>query len=71
MKTIKISSLWGAGYGTVYNSILISIINKISNSKVIFSNPSDCDILILGPYNIETISEKFFKFFKKKYHLIF
>lgn len=66
MKTIKISSLWGAGYGTVYNSILISIINKISNSKVIFSNPSDCDILILGPYNIETISEKFFKFFKKK-----
>lgn len=66
MKKIKISSLWGAGYGTVYNSIVISIIKRISNCEIIFSDPVDCDVLIIGPYNIATIYEKVFKYLKKQ-----
>lgn len=59
MKKIKISHLWTAGHETIINSVFFNLIKIISKNNIVFTTPSKCDLLILGPYNLETLSNRY------------
>ena len=59
MKKIKISHLWTAGHETIINSVFFNLIKIISKKNIVFTTPSKCDLLILGPYNLETLSNRY------------
>lgn len=58
MKKIKISHIWSPGISWVKSCLIINLIEKFSNKKLVFVSPKDADILIIGPYNIQTISNR-------------
>lgn len=68
MKIIKISHIWTPGIGTIKSSLIFNLIKNLSNKKIIFVSPKDADILIIGPYNIETLSNRIFKNFSRRIH---
>lgn len=51
--------MWTAGYETIVNSVLFNLIKIISKRNIIFTTPSKCDLLIIGPYNLETLSNRY------------
>ena len=55
MKNIKIGFLWCAD---VKNQVVFKILEKVSNSKIIITEPSKCDILFIGSYDHEFYSFK-------------
>ena len=55
MKNIKIGFLWCAD---VKNQGVFKILEKVSNSKIIITEPSKCDILFIGSYDHEFYSFK-------------
>jgi hypothetical protein len=61
MKIIKIAHLWTPGQGTIMSSLIFNLIKKLSNKKLVFVNPADADILIIGSYNIEKIYNRIAK----------
>jgi len=65
MKEIKISYLWTAGYETIVNTVFFNLLKIISKKKIVFTIPSKCDLLILGPYNLETLSNRYKKILQR------
>ncbi len=66
MKSIKISSVW-INPELVKNSLLYKIFNKLSKHNVQYVKPNECDILFLGPYNINSIKNRFLKYIDRKF----
>tara|TARA_B100001057_G_scaffold501155_1_gene621162 strand:- start:4835 stop:5806 length:972 start_codon:yes stop_codon:yes gene_type:complete len=76
MKNIKIGFLWCAD---VKNQVIFKILEKVSNSKLIITEPSKCDILFIGSYDHEfyslkrkifnkALNKKIIKNFSKTFH---
>ena len=68
MKKIKIGFLWCAD---LKDQVIFKILEKVSNSKLIITEPSKCDILFIGSYDHEfnkAISKKIIKNFSKTFH---
>ena len=59
MNVIKISFLWTAGYDTLVNSVFFNLLKIISKKEIIFTKPNNADILVLGPYNLESLSNRY------------
>lgn len=66
MKSIKISSVW-INPELVKNSLFFEIFNKLSSYNVKYVKPYECDILFLGPYNINSIKHRFLKYIDRKH----
>jgi len=69
MKEIKISSVYSLDRESIESTILYNLIRVLSKKKIIYSSPNQADILFVGPYNINTISNRFNIFLKKKVNL--
>lgn len=61
MKTIKVSHLWTAGKAFIENSVIFNLFKNLANKEVVFTSPLKADLLILGPYNLDSISHKIIK----------
>ena len=62
MNSIKVSHIF-----SVFNqSIICYLIKKISKKKIEFVTPDKCDLLFIGPYDLESIKRRIFQTFKKK-----
>jgi len=61
MKIIKVSHIWTSGIGHVMNSLIFNLIKNLSNKEIILVKPADADILIIGCYNLDTISNRIYK----------
>lgn len=59
---IKVSSIWSQA---IEESIVFHILKKISKKRIVISNPSNADILFVGPYNKNTVLEKSINHIKK------
>lgn len=72
-KKIKISSLWNATVN-LNISVIINLLKILSNRDIEFVKVNDCDILIFGPYENQSLVSIFKrrlvnKLFKKNIHL--
>jgi hypothetical protein len=69
MKKIKISSLWNATVDLKSN-VILSLIKNLSKKDIEFTSIKDCDILLFGPFEnqsiLHSIKRKFIEKFKKK-----
>ena len=65
MKSIKVSSIW-INPELIKNSLLFQIIRKTARYDVKYVEPNECDILFLGPYNINSIKNRFLNFVDRK-----
>ena len=61
---LKIAVLW-TSIDVFKSSLLFKIIEKLTKKKIVFCSPDRSDILILGPYQINTLTEKFYNKIKK------
>jgi hypothetical protein len=62
MNSIKVSCIF-----SVFNeSIIYYLIKKISKKKIEFVTPDKCDLLFIGPYDLESIKKRLFKILKKR-----
>ena len=62
MNSIKVSSIF-----SVFNeSIIFYLLKKISKKKIEFVSPEKCDLLFIGPYDLETIRRRLAKTLAKK-----
>ena len=59
MNVIKVSYLWTEQYETISNTVLFNLLKILSKKKITFTKPKNADILILGPYNLETLSNRY------------
>lgn len=66
MNSIKISELWTAGRETIQNSIFYKLLEQISDKPVVFTSPKEANILIIGPYNLDKISNRIKNYLKRK-----
>jgi hypothetical protein len=66
MKLLKIAHIWTPGTGHILSSLIFNLIKNLSNRKVIFAEPNDADILIMGCYNIENISSRLYNNFSRR-----
>ena len=63
MKKIKVSFLWTYD---VKNSTFFKLFEKLSEAKIEFTKPDNCDLLILGSYDNNSIKRRFLNYIKKK-----
>lgn len=54
MKKIKIASLWNATVN-LNSSLIVNLIKFITNKEIEFVKIKDCDILIIGPYEQQSV----------------
>ena len=59
MKDLKVSYIWG--HNNFKELLIPKIITNYFNFNIIWTDPSDCDLLLIGPY------KKFGKILKKIY----
>ena len=64
MKKIKVSFLWTHD---VRNSVIFKLFEKLSEGKIEFTKPDNCDLLIIGPYDNNSIKRRFLNYIKKKF----
>ena len=62
--TLKIAVLW-TSIDIFKSSLVFKIIEKTTKKKIVFCSPNHSDILILGPYQINSLTEKFYTRMKK------
>ena len=63
-QTLKIAVLW-TSIDIFKSSLVFKIIEKITKKRIVFCSPDHSDILILGPYQINTLTEKVYTRMKK------
>jgi hypothetical protein len=71
MKEIKVSSVYSIDGDSLKSTIIFNLIRILSNKKIIYTDPENADILFIGPYDINTISNRINFFLKKKINLDF
>ena len=74
MKKIKIASLWNSTVD-LNNNVIVNLIKNLSKKSIEFVSVANCDILIFGPYESQsiflTLTRKIFnKFLNKKFNKI-
>ena len=62
MKTLKVSCI----FSVFTESIIFYLIKKISKIKIEIVDPNKCDLLFIGPYDLETVKRRLFQPLKKK-----
>jgi hypothetical protein len=67
MKIIKISHIWTSGIGHVISSLIFNLIKNLSNKEIIFVKPSEADLLIIGCYNLDKISNRVCKGLSRRF----
>lgn len=67
MKTIKISHIWTSGFGHMYSSLIFNLIKNLSNRKIIFTRPAAADILFIGCYHLDTISNRIYEGMSRRF----
>jgi hypothetical protein len=70
LKEIKISGVYSLNRDSIESTILYNLIRVLSKKKIIYSSPNQADILFIGPYNINTIANRFNIFLKKNRHVV-
>lgn len=63
VKILKVSSIWTH---RVDELLIFHLIKNNCNKKIVFTSPNDADLLFVGPYNLNSISNKIFNFLKRK-----
>lgn len=71
MNEIKVSSIYSLEGDSLKSAIIFNLIQILSNKKITFTDPGSADILFIGPYNINTISNRLNFFLKRKFNLDF
>ena len=62
-KILKVSSIWSQKLDEL---IIFDLIKNNCNKKIVFTDPNNADLLFIGPYNLDSVSNKIFNFFKRK-----
>lgn len=63
MKTLKLSYIWLPHFK---ETIIFSLIVKLSKLKIEIVNPNKCDLLFIGPYDLFTYKRKIYNSLKNK-----
>jgi len=58
MTTIKISSLFN--FADWNSSVIFKLFNLLSKKKIEYVDPDQADILIIGPYDINSVKKKIY-----------
>lgn len=67
MTTIKISSLFN--FADWNSSVIFKLFNSLSKKKIEYVDPDQADILIIGPYDINSVKKRSTNFLLKKLKL--
>ena len=69
MNKINISSVYSLNKTSLESTIVHNLIRILSKKNIIYCEPKDADILFIGPYNLNTISNRFSLYLKKKLNI--
>ena len=61
MKILKVSHIWTSGINHIMSSLIFNLIKKLSNRNLVFVQPGDADLLFIGCYNLDTISNRIYR----------
>lgn len=62
-KILKVSSIWTH---RIDELLIFHLIKNNCNKEIVFTSPNNADLLFIGPYNLNSTSNKIFNFLKRK-----